>query len=86
MKVSTEQKLFIVEFGKPDEPGWSSFGSSNHDPVFVIAKSFDEVVSKSLEYADSKTKSITDSDGNLKSDDGKVKIKSIKVACEQFVY
>lgn len=88
MKVSQRQKLFIVEFGKPDKGNWISFSSGGLEPIFVIAESYDEAASKAIEYAETKVenKSVVDNDDSLKGEPNKLTIKSIKLCCEEFIY
>jgi hypothetical protein len=89
MNIESGSKLFVVQFGKPDTGGWISMGSSNGlTDLFVIAKSYDEAAQKALEYAYEKTEkqSFVDYDGSLKVGDTEVKIKAVKLACEEFVW
>lgn len=89
MQIEKDAKLFVVQFGKPDTGGWISIGSSNGlTDLFVIAKSYDEAAQKALEYAFEKTdkQSVVDYDGSLRVGDNEIKIKAVKLACEEFVW
>ena len=84
-------KIFLVEFGKPDLSSYGSFGQKQ-DPVFVLAKNFDEASQKAFLYAENrlnneKSKSILDSDGSLILDATEVElqIKSVKIVSNEII-
>lgn len=81
------EKLFIVEFGKPDMGGWGSIGGGQ-SPLYVIANSYDEAAKKAMIYAESKIEgqSVVDSDGSLKLNHEELRIKAVKLACEEIVW
>jgi len=88
---TTDLKIFLVEFGKPDLGSYVSFGQKQ-DPVFVVAKSFDEASQKAFVYAENrlnneKSKSILDSDGSLRLDTTEVElqIKSVKIVFNEII-
>lgn len=85
--MNKNEKLFIVEFGKPDMGGWVSFGG-NQRPVYVIANSYDEAAKKAMIYAESNIEgqSVMDSDGNLNLNNEELRIKAVKLACEEVVW
>lgn len=82
-------KLFIVEFGKPDSPGggWISFSSGERlEPVYVIAKSYNEAGRKAIAWAEGKVGSgVVGEDGSLKLDINDISVKCIKVAADQII-
>ena len=88
---TADLKIFLVEFGKPDLSSYVSFGQKQ-DPVFVVAKSFDEASQKAFVYAENrlnneKSKSILDSDGSLRLDTTEVElqIKSVKIVSNEII-
>lgn len=89
MKTQIEEgsKLFIVEFGNPDTGNYISFGSSQK-PLFVIAKNYDEAAEKATNWIEVKktTASVLTSDGDLRINTDELKIKAIKLACEELVW
>lgn len=89
-----DSKLFYVEFGEPETPGYYGGGSSKQKPLYVIAKSYDEAAKKAMNYTLAKqeevieSKSIIDADGSLKlsTEDDDIKIKSVKLASNEIIY
>lgn len=94
MKIDKDSKLFYVEFGEPETPGYYGGGSSKQKPLYIIAKSYDEAAKKAMNYVDAQqeevqeSKSIIDSDGSLRlnTEDDCIKIKSIKIASDEIIY
>ena len=84
------KKLFIIEFGRPNGERYSLYGSDTHDPVYVVANSYDHAAAKAIDYVESKPKensSVLDSDGSLKLNKEPVQIvKNIKLASDEVVW
>lgn len=88
-----DKKLFIVEFGAPDVI--HSWSVCKQDPVFVVAKDYNEAANKAMMYIEYKEKnkpekSIISYDGSLdlSKDDNNdmIKIKAIKLATEEVIW
>lgn len=90
MKVEYNNKLFIVEFGKPDMGSYISFGGGGQRPLYVIAKTYDEAAQKGLEYAIMKTQSLSvvSYDGSIVTpkNEEEIMVKSVRLACEEIVW
>ena len=95
MKVEKDSKLFYVEFGEPETPGYyGGSGSSRQKPLYVIARTYDEAAKKAMSYVEfqqdviQETKKIIDADGSLvlHTDDDCIKIKAVKLASEEIIY
>lgn len=89
MKISVENlKLFVVEFGQPDLGNYISFGGKQK-PLFVMAKNYNEAAEKAMTFAESRAEnqSVVGYDGSLNiSPDDELKIKSVKLACDEIVW
>ena len=91
-----DKKLFIVEFGKPEQAMSLPFMEfhRNQPPVYVVAKDYNEAASKGLAYAEYKRehmpqKSILDSDGSLNNIEEKnevIKVRAVRLAAEEIVW
>lgn len=83
-------KIFLVEFGKPDLSNFVSFGRGQ-DPVFVLAKDYNEASKKALLFAEERLKtqksnSILDSDGSLILDNAdNLQVKSVKIVSNEII-
>lgn len=93
MNLTSEHKLFIVEFGKPDVGGYNLYMPINtlNTPVYVIAKSYDEAASKAIFFKEAeleKNPSVIGPDGSLNiSPDGDHRntIKAIKLVSDRLI-
>ena len=81
-------KLFIVEFGKPDMGNYISFGGGGQCPLFVMARTYDEAANKAMLFAESKSdkQSVVGYDGSLNISTEELKIKTVKLACDEIVW
>lgn len=89
MLINKNSKLFYVEFGEPDFEGFSIFtGKYTQLPLFVIAKSYDEAVSKALLHVETtqESGSVISSDGSLDLNKDEIKIKSIRLASDEIIF
>lgn len=87
MKIRNDHKLFIVEFGKPDSPGsYSSYGTKS---LYVIAKTYDEAAAKGMDYVlncEPEKGGVIGYDGSLNINSEELKVKTVKLACENIVF
>ncbi len=85
--MNNQNKIFIVEFGKPDMGNYISLGSSRNS-LFVIAESYEKAFQKAIVYAESQdeTQSVIDEDGSLRLRDDNYQIKSIKMVSDIIVF
>jgi hypothetical protein len=91
-------KLFIVEFGSPDIGGGSLLGFfGSQKPLYVVATSYDEAAKKALIYVEAKNaeleedkpKSVVAPDGSLRlnyDDEIELKVKAVRLACDEIVW
>lgn len=82
MEIMPNQKLYIVEFGKPDKPGFSGFG--NTDYIYIVAETYNQAAGKALAYRKEYGLPITSMDGSLLGSE-EMTIKLIKLASEQVI-
>lgn len=86
--MKTEKKLYIVEFGRPSPQGFHFSSAGAHEPLYVVAGSYDEAAAKAITYVEHKTsvQNILDSDGSLRNFDSDVNVKMVKLACDEIVW
>ena len=77
-----EKKLFYVEFGEPKVRMSFSSLFNSIQPVFVVAKDYNEAAEKALAYIEYK-RSIEPKRSVLTSD---VRIRSVSIASEDVVW
>lgn len=88
MKVDiTQLKLFLVKFGKPTIENVFGGGSSQ-DPVFVLAKDYDEAAKKAEAWVEEnfENKGVVAEDGSLNVDMNQNRIKSVEIASDKLIY
>jgi len=81
--------LFIVEFGEAEII--NTWKSSSQQPVYVVAKDYNEAGEKALSYVEYKNsfkpKKILDGDNSLiNTTNEPIKIKAIRLASEEVVW
>lgn len=81
--------LFIVEFGEAEIT--NTWRSSPQQPIYVVAKDYNEAGEKALSYVEYKNslkpKKILDEDNSLiKTTNESLKVKAIRLACEEVVW
>jgi hypothetical protein len=93
-----EKKLFLVEFGDPELSGFWSGCHYGQNPVFVVAKDYNEAAEKALAYVEYKRsiapkpkRDVLTSDGSLNNfrydtQNEEIKIRAIKLASEDVVW
>lgn len=87
---TTDLKIFLVEFGKPDLNNFSF--DKTADPVIVLARDFEEASKKAFIYAEEQinkelSKSVLDSNGSLIINDEEtlLTVKSVKMISEKVI-
>ena len=89
-----EKKLFYVEFGEPKVRMSFSSLFNSIQPVFVVAKDYNEAAEKALAYIEYKRsiepkRSVLTSDGSLNrhmDEEEDVRIRSVSIASEDVVW
>lgn len=92
-----DNKLFIVEFGNPDMGlmFFSSTSNNYQNPLYVIATSYDEAVSKAMIYVETKMDErnsemgggIIDRDGSLHlPNEETLTVKAVRLATDEVVW
>lgn len=88
INIETKRKLFIVEFGKPVAGGGGYYSRNDFlEPVYVIASDYQDAAQKGLAYANLKIENrpVVDDEGSLNNNNEQVQIKTVRLACDEFV-
>lgn len=74
------QKLYLVEFGEPEKPGWMS---SPADYVYVSAETYNQAIGKALKHRENSPSMIT-AGGSLKLQNAN-SIRGVKLVSEEII-
>ena len=75
-----KQKLYLVEFGESDKPGWMT---SMSEYVYVSAETYNQAIGKALRHKEH-SGSIVTQDGSLMPQ-GASNIKVVKLLAEELI-